>query len=142
MTGCDPSAVVSRHDPFRNVRVADVQECGRFGGGLVPELADGAVLVDAVFFVPGGLGDRGTGEQHRQGDDPVVPAGASSCEPCMHGSSLERQPRNLAEIARGGKGVGRTRGSSPSSTIDGMFPGGTRWHDRAAAAISLGVPMM
>ena len=128
MTGCDPSAVVSRLDRLRNVRATDVEKCGRFGGGLVP-LADRAVLVDSVLFVPDGLGDRGAGEQHRQGDDPDAPAGASSCEPRVHGASLEHRSRNLAETCLRRQARARTRN--------------VRGRRRArSAAIRLGVPMM
>ncbi len=61
MIGCDPS-VVSRFDRLRNVRASDLQGFGRFGGGLVSELADRAVLIDGVILVADDLGDRGPGQ--------------------------------------------------------------------------------
>ena len=65
MTGCDPTA---RDDPFkrpRDVRESDLQGSGRFGGRLVPELADRAVLVRCVVFVADGLCGRGAGQHQR-----------------------------------------------------------------------------
>ena len=77
MTRRCQAAVVNRLARLRNVCASDVNGCGQFGGGMVPELADRAVLVDFVFFVTDGLGDRGTGQQYRQDEDPGAPAVAA-----------------------------------------------------------------
>ena len=77
MTRCGQAAVVSRFARPRNVRFSDLHGCGRFGGGLVPELADRAVLADFVFFVTDGLGDRDAGQQRRQDENPGAPAVAA-----------------------------------------------------------------
>ena len=106
MTRRGPSAVVSLLARLRNVRVSDLRGRRRFGGGLVPELADRAVLVDFVFFVTDGLGDRNAGQQHRQDEDPGAPAAAASHEPSMYGTAVDHQPLNVAETVRPGKGAG------------------------------------
>ena len=97
MTGCDPSAVDGMLERLRNVRGSDLQGSGRFGGRMVPELADRAVLVRCVLLVADGRNRRSTGQHQRQEDDPGAPAGATSCEPRVHGSSLGHQLSTLAE---------------------------------------------
>ena len=77
VTRCGQAAVVNRLARPRNVRVSDLHGCGRFGGGLMPELADRTVLVDFVFFVTDGLGDRDAGQQRRQDENPGAPAVAA-----------------------------------------------------------------
>ena len=104
MTGCDPSAVRRRFVRRRNARETDLRSYGEFGGGLVPELADRAVLIDRVILVRDDLDGRDPGQGHRQGDDPGAQAGAASCETGVRGSSLDHRLSTLAEITGGGKG--------------------------------------
>ena len=104
MIRCDPDAVVSRLHLLRNVRPSNLQGFGRFSGGLMPELADGAVLVDCVILVTDDLGDRGPGQGQRQDDDPGAPRGAASQQTRGCGSSFGHPLSTLAEIGRGGKG--------------------------------------
>ena len=111
MTGRGPSAVVSRLARLRHVRESDLHGCGRFGGGLVPELADCAVLVDCVFFVTDDLSERDAGERNRQGDDPGTPARAPRYEPRMHGSALDHQ---------------KSERSRDNPSAQGLRPAGTR----------------
>lgn len=85
MTGCDPFAVRRRFVRRRNARETDLRGYGEFGGGLVPELADRAVLIDRVILVTDDLGYRGPGQGHRQDDDPGAPAGAASYETGVRG---------------------------------------------------------
>ena len=112
MNGCDPSAVDSLLDRLRNVRESDLQGSGQFGGRLVPELADRAVLVGCVLLVADGRGGRGAGQRKRQDDDPGTPAGAASSEPRVDGSSLDHRLSTLAEIAGGRKGERRIRNAT------------------------------
>ena len=96
MTGCDPSAVDSLLERLRNVRRSNLCGSGQFGGRLVPELADGAVLIDCVLLVADGRGERGAGQRQRQNDGPGVPAGAASYESRLRGS-LSHPLLTLAE---------------------------------------------
>ena len=104
MTGCDPSAVDGMLDRLGNVREPDLQGAGRFGCRLMPELADRAVLVRRVLLVADGRDRRGAGQHERQEDDPGAPAGAASCEPRVHGSSLGHPLSTLAENRPGRQG--------------------------------------
>ena len=63
MSGCDPSAVASPLERRRNVRDSNLQGAGQFGGGLVSELADRAVLVGGVLLVADGRGGCSTGQR-------------------------------------------------------------------------------
>ena len=103
MTGCDPSAVDSLHERLRNVRQSDLRRSGEFGGRLVPELADRAVLVGSVLLVADGRDGCSTGQQQRQDDAPGAPAKATSGEPCVQEFSLGHRLSTLAEIARDSK---------------------------------------
>ena len=97
MTGCDPTAGDDPFERLRDVRESDLQGSGRFGGGLVPELADRAVLVRCVFFVADGLCGRGAGQHQRQEDDPGAPTGTACSEPRVDGISLGHEFSTLAE---------------------------------------------
>ncbi len=118
MTGCDPSAGDDRFERLRNVRESDLQEPGRFGSRLVPELADRAVLVGCVLLVADGRYGRGAGQHQRQEDDPGAPTGTTCLEPRVHGFSLGHPLSTLAEIARDGK---RSLGTAlePAPTASG-----------------------
>lgn len=104
MTVFDPSAVDSLLEWLRNVRESELQGPGQLGGRQVPKLADRAVLVGRVLLVADGRGSHGAGQRYRQEDDPGARAGATCCEPRVHGSSLGHQLSTLAEIPRGCKG--------------------------------------
>ena len=103
MAGCDPSAGDDLFERLRNVRESDLQEPGRFGSRLVPELADRAVLVGCVLLVADGRYGRGAGQHQRQEDDPGAPTGTTCREPGVHGFCLGHPLSTLAEIARDGK---------------------------------------
>lgn len=111
MTGCDPPAVHRRFEGRRNARESDLRGCGEFGGGLVPELADRAILVDCMLLVTEDLGDRDASQRDRQGDDPGAPPGPTACEARMHGSS--HWLSTLAEFARGDKGRSQSAERGP-----------------------------
>ena len=111
MSGCDPSAVRRRFVRRRGARETDLRGYGEFGGGLVPELADRAVLIDRVILVTDDLGDRGPRQGQRQDDDPGAPSGAASQETRGCGSSFCHPFSTLAEIGRGGKGEELDSGS-------------------------------
>ena len=104
MTGCDPSAGDDLLERLRNVRESDLQGPGRFGGRLVPKLADRAVLVRFVVLVTDGLYGGGAGQHQRQEDDPGAPTGTTRCEPRVHGFSLGHQLSTLAENRPGWQG--------------------------------------
>ena len=127
MAGYDPSAVASPLEGRGNVGDSDLQGSGRFGGGLVSELADRAVLVGGVLLVADGRGSRGAGQRHRQDDDPGAPTTASS-EPPVRGSSLDHLFSTLAEIAGGRKGLAaefETRSRNcPPGLLDATRPSG------------------
>jgi len=97
MTGCDPAAGDDPFERLRDVRESDLQGSGRFGGRLVPELADCAVLLRCVVFVADGLCGRGAGQHQRQEDDPGAPTGTTCSEPRGHGTSLGHELPTLAE---------------------------------------------
>ena len=105
MTGCDPTAGDGLFKRLRNVRESDLQGPGRFGGRLVPELADRAVLVRRVVLVADGLDGRGTGQHQRQEDDPGAPTGTTCCEPRVHGISPGHKLLKLAENHPGWQGA-------------------------------------
>ena len=88
MTGRDPCAVGSLFEPLRNVGESYLQRAGEFGGRLVPELADRAMLIGFVLLVTEDLGGGGAGHRHHQDDDPCAPATAARCELRVHASSL------------------------------------------------------
>ena len=99
MTGCNPTAGDDLFERLRDVRESDLQGSGRFGSGLVPELADCAVMVRCVVFVADGLCGRGAGQHQRQEDNPGAPTGTTTCsEPRVHGVSLGHKLSTLAEI--------------------------------------------
>ena len=124
MTGCDPAAVVSRFDRLGNVGKPDLQECGRCGGGLVPELADRAVLVGRVLLVADGRNDRDAGQRDRQGDDPGAPPSAMACDARVHESG--HWLSTLAEIARGDKGRWQSANAAPvASDCTGALDSGS-----------------
>lgn len=99
MAGCKPPAVVSLLERCRNDRESDLQGSGELDGRLVPELAGHTVVVDCVLIEADGRGDCGAGDRQRQDDDPGAPAGAKSCGPVVHGSSLSHHFLRLAQIA-------------------------------------------
>ncbi|MCY4097053.1 MAG: hypothetical protein OXF40_02160 [Rhodospirillales bacterium] len=80
MTGRDPIAVGSLLKPLRNIGESELQRAGEFGGRLVSELADGAMLIGCVLPVTEDLGGGGTGHRHRQDYDPCSPVKAAPCE--------------------------------------------------------------
>ena len=104
MSGYDPSAVDRLLERLRNVRESDLQRSGEFGGRLVSELADRAVLIGCVLLVVDGRGGCGTGQRQRQEGDPGAPAKAASSEPCVYGSSFDHHLRRWQRLHRGGKG--------------------------------------
>ena len=121
MTGCDPPAVDGLLKRLRHVRESDLQESGRFGSWLVPELADRAVLVGCVLFVADGRDGRGAGQHQRQGDDPGAPAGAASREPRVHGLSLGHPLSTLAE----NRPRRQAAGANELSSVRGFDPDGS-----------------
>ena len=121
MTGCDPSAVDGLLERLRNVRESDLQGSGQFGGRLVPELADRAVLVGCVLLVADGRDGRGAGQHQRQGDDPGTPAGATSREPRVHGFSLDHLLSTLAE----NRPRRQAAGANELSSVRGFDPDGS-----------------
>ena len=80
MTGRVPFAVGSLLKRLRDVGQSDRQRAGEFGGRLVSELADRAMLVGCVLLVTEDLGGGGAGHRHRQDDDPRAPAEATRWE--------------------------------------------------------------
>ncbi len=88
MTERDPSAVGSLFKRLRNISESELQRVGEFGGRLVSELADRAMLIGCVLLVTEDLGGGGTGHRHHQDDDPCAPATATPCEPRVRASSL------------------------------------------------------
>lgn len=98
MTGCNPTAGDDRFERLRDVRESNLQGSGRFGSGLVAELADCTVLVRCVVFVADGLCGRGAGQHQRQEDNPGAPTGTTCSEPRVHGVSLGHKLSTLAEI--------------------------------------------
>ena len=91
MTRRDPFAVGSLLKRLRNIGESDLQRAGEFGGRLVSELADRAMLIGCVLLVTEDLGGGGTGHGHRQDDAPCAPATATPCEPGVRASSLEHR---------------------------------------------------
>ena len=89
MTGRDPSAVGSLFKRLRNIGESYLQRAGEFGGMLMSELADRAMLIGFVLLVTEDLGGSGTGHRRHQDYDPCAPATAKPCEPRMHVSSLD-----------------------------------------------------
>ena len=92
MTGRDPFTVGSLFKRLRNIGESDPQRAGEFGGRLVSELADRAILIGFVLLVTEDLGGGGTGHRHHQDDDPRAPATATLCELRVHVSSLNHPP--------------------------------------------------
>ena len=87
MTGRDPFAVGRLFQRLRNIGESDLQRAGEFGGGLVSELADRAMLIGRVLLVTEDLCGGCTGHRHHQDDDPCAPATATPCEPRVQVSS-------------------------------------------------------
>ena len=87
MTGRDPFAVGSLFERLRNIGEPYLQRAGEFGGMLMSELADRAMLIGFVLLVTEDLGGGGTGHRHHQDDDPCAPATATPCEPRVQVSS-------------------------------------------------------
>ena len=88
MTERDPFAAGSLFEQLRNIGKSGLQRAGEFGGGLVSELADRAMLIGCVLLVTEDLGGGAAGHRHHQDDDPCAPATATSCEPRVRVSSL------------------------------------------------------
>lgn len=101
MAGWDPSGSRFLIERLRGVRKPQLRGAGQFGGGLVSELTDRAVLVGCVLLVPDGRGGCSPDQRDRQNGDPGAPARATSRKPCVHGSSFDHQPLKLAETGRG-----------------------------------------
>ena len=80
MTGRDPFDVGSLFKRLRNIGESDLQRAGEFGGRLVSELADGAMLIGRVLLVTEHLGGGGAGHRHHQDNDPRAPGKATPCE--------------------------------------------------------------
>ena len=80
MTGRDPFAVGSLLERLRNIGESDLQRAGEFGGRLVSELADRAMLIGCVLLVTEDLGSAGAGHRHHQDDGPRAPVKAARCE--------------------------------------------------------------
>ena len=89
MTERDPFAVGSRFERLRNIGESCLQRAGEFGGRLVAELADRAMLIGCVLLVAEDLGGGGTAHRRRQDDNPCAPATATPCESRVHTSALE-----------------------------------------------------
>ena len=89
MTGRDPFAAGSLFERLRNIGESDMQRAGEFGGGLLSELADRAMLIGLVLLVTEDLGGSGAGDRSRQDHDPCAPGTAKLCKRRMHVSSLE-----------------------------------------------------
>ena len=70
MTGRNPFAVGSLLKRLRNIGDSDLQRAGEFGGRLLSELADRAMLIGCVLLVTEDLGGGGTGHRHHEDDDP------------------------------------------------------------------------
>ena len=121
MTGRDPLAVGSLLEQLRNIGESGLQRAGEFGGRLVPELADRALLIGCVLLVTEDLGGGGAGHRHHQDDDPCAPATAMQCE---HGARAPSQghPISLAQIVP--RGAGSDVGGEPSVRIDEDRPAG------------------
>ena len=118
MTGCDPSAVDSLLERLRNLRRSDLCGSGQFGGRLVPELADGAVLIDCVLLVADDCDGRCAGQHQRQDDDPGVRGGAASYESRVRGS-LSHPLSTLAENRPRRQERPRTNRRAPMSARTG-----------------------
>ena len=80
VTGRDPCAVESLFKRLRNIGESDRQRAGGFGGRLVSELADRAMLIGCVLLVTEDLGGGGTGHRHHQDNDPGAPVQATRCD--------------------------------------------------------------
>ncbi len=80
MTGRDPFAVGSLFERSRDIGESDRQRAGEFGGRLVSELADRAMLIGYVLLVTEDLGGGGAGHRHHQDYDPGAPVKAAPCE--------------------------------------------------------------
>ena len=91
MTGRDPLAVGSLLKRLRNIGESDLQRAGEFGGRLVSELADRAMLIGRVLLVTEDLGGGGAGHRHHQDNDPCAPAKAPPCEPRVCASSPDHR---------------------------------------------------
>ena len=92
MSGRDPFTVGSLFKRLRNIGESDPQRAAEFGGRLVSELADRAILIGFVLLVTEDLGGGGTGHRHHQDYDPCAPATATLCELRVHVSSLDHPP--------------------------------------------------
>ena len=93
MTGRDPLAVGSLLEQLRNIGESSLQRAGEFGGRLVPELADRALLIGCVLLVTEDLGGGGAGHRHHQDDAACAPAAATQCEPRGRASSPDHRFR-------------------------------------------------
>ena len=93
MTERDPCAVGSQFKPLRNIGDSELQRAGEFGGRLVSELADRAILIGCVLLVTEDLGGGGTGHRHRQDDAPCAPATTTQREPRGRASSPDHRFR-------------------------------------------------
>ena len=91
MTGLDPLAVGSRFERLRNIGEANRRRAGEFGGRLVSELADRAMLIGCVLLVTEDLGGGGAGHRHHQDNDPCTPATATPCELRVRASSPDHR---------------------------------------------------
>ena len=89
MTERDPFAVGSRFERLRNIDESYLQRAGEFGGRLVSELADRAMLIGCVLVVTEDLGGGGTAHRCRQDDNPRAPATATRCQSRVRTSALE-----------------------------------------------------
>ena len=80
MTGHDPFAVGSLLKRLRTSGESDLQRAGEFGGRLVSELADRAMLIGYVLLVTEELGGGAAGHRHHQDEDPRARVKAARCE--------------------------------------------------------------
>ena len=80
MTGRHPFAVGSQFKRLRHIGESNRRRAGEFGGRLVSELADRALLIGCVLLVTEDLGGAGASHRHHQDDDPCAPATATPCE--------------------------------------------------------------
>ncbi len=80
VTGRDPFAAGSPLKRLRNVGEFDLQRVRKFGGRLVSELADRAMLLGCVLLVTEDRGGGGGGHRHHQDNDPCAPVKATPCE--------------------------------------------------------------
>ncbi len=120
MTARDPFAVGSLLERLRNIGESDLQRAGQFGGRLVSELADRAMLIGCVLLVTEDLGGGGTGHRHHQDDDPCAPAKATTCKARVRASSLDHPfhaSRDRPRAARAAAGFRRIQNAPLSFRI-------------------------